>query len=301
MAGFGLVPPHGPKDPEFPKKKPTPHTTAPSMYEIRSAGSKGLGVFANAIIPRGTRIFSERPLLAIRQNQDAGHVFAASRLISDQDRSILMSLSHHASKESSVIRWSQALKYTISQTASAILAKLGNPGGGEVAFPGFGLRDHVTVLSIFRSNSFNLGSGSVFRQALFPSISRINHSCVPNAQGNFHDKMGKFNVHATRDIEVDEELTLNYLHEHGAVRESRQKRLLDSYGFGCNCPACDLKLDRGRNGEAGRVQLQKVLGEYAEGVAQSGVESPKKELEMIKQLITLLEGDGIAGRELSTL
>ena len=212
-----------------------------------------------------------------------------------------MGLSHYATQESSIIRWSQALKYTVKQTILAILGRLSAPGGGGAAFPGLALKNHVKALSIFRSNSFNLGSGSVFRQALFPSISRINHSCVPNAQGNFHQVMGRFNVHATRDIGVDEELTLNYLHESGAVREVRQRRLGEGYGFSCDCPACDLQLEKGRNGEEGRIKLQRMLGEYVESVAQSGVESPKKELEMIQQFIQLLEGDGIAGRELATL
>lgn len=292
-----------PEDPEFQKRSRAhdiSRDTTP-MYEVRSAGVKGLGVFAKSLIPRGTRIFSERPLLALRQDQDAEHIFASSRLLSAKDRAKLMGLSHYASKESSIIRWTQALKYTLKQTTFAILGRLGSPGGGGAAFPGFGLNGHVTVLSIFRSNSFNLGSGSIFRQALFSSIARINHSCVPNAQGSFHDEMGKFNIHATRDIDANEELTLNYLHERGAVRELRQARLLDGYGFSCDCPACDLRLDRGRNGEKARLKLQKVLGEYAASVGESGVESPEKEFEMIQQFIQLLEGDGIAGRELATL
>jgi hypothetical protein len=271
------------------------------MYEVRSAGVKGLGVFAKSLIARGTRIFSERPLLAIRQDQNVEHIFAASQLFSAKDRAKLMGLSHYATKESSIIRWSQALKYTLKHTVLAILGRVGSPVGVGSAFPGIRLKNHVTSLSIFRSNSFNLGSGSIFRQALFPSISRINHSCVPNAQGSFHNAMGKFNVHATRDIGVNEELTLNYLHERGAVRESRQKRLFDGYGFNCDCPACDLKLDKGKNGETGREELQKILGDYAESVAHGGVESPEKELKMIQQFIQLLEGDGIAGRELATL
>ena len=271
------------------------------MYEVRSAGVKGLGVFANALIPRGTRIFSERPLLAVRRDENAAHIYAAFWLLSVEDRAKLMGLSHHATKESLIIRWSQAIKYTVTQTVSGILGSIGSPGGGGPAFPGLKLRDHVKVISIFRSNSFNLGSSSLFQQALFPSIARINHSCIPNAQGNFHEAMGKFNIHATRDIKEDEELTINYLHEHGAVRESRQARLLDGYGFSCDCPACDLTLEKGREGEQGRFEMQKALGEYAERMANGGVEDPEKELEMIRQFIQLLERDGIAGRELSTL
>jgi hypothetical protein len=271
------------------------------MYSIKSAGVKGLGVFANSVIPRGTRIFSERPLLAIRQDQDAGHLYETSRLLSAEDRTRLMGLSHHITKELTVIRWSQTIRYIVGQTISAILGRLHSPGGGGATFPGWALRDHVKLLSIFRSNAFNLGSTAIFQQAVFPSISRINHSCVPNAQGNFHEGSGKFNIHAIREIDADEELTLNYLHEHGAVRESRQRRLLEGYGFGCDCPACDLSLERGMEGETARLEMQKSLAEYAKGISEGDVESPEKELRMIQQFVTLLERDRIAGRELSTL
>jgi hypothetical protein len=270
------------------------------MYTIRSAGLKGLGVFANALIPRGTRIFSEQPLLSISPGSDGRSLYASSLLLSPEQRAALMGLSHHASRESSVIRWGQAVKYTLSQTISAVAGRISSPGGGGAVFPKWKLGEHVRLLSIFRSNSFNLSSPTI-HQALFPSISRLNHSCVPNSQGNFHEEMGTFNVHATRDIPADEELTLNYLHEHGAVRESRQERLKSGYGFDCDCPACDMSLQSGRHGEEGRVEMQRVLGDYASKMAEGGAEDPQGELTMVNQLITLLEGDGIAGRELSTL
>ena len=293
---------HGPR-PCIPKKKgSTRHLTRhESMYEVRSAGLKGLGVFAKSSIPRGTRILSERPLLAIRQDQGPEQIFAASRLLSAKDRAKLLALSHYATKEYLLIRWSQALKYTVKKTILAILGRISSPRGRGATFPGLGLKGHVVALSIFRSNSFNLGPSSMFRQALFASISRINHSCVPNAQGSFQEEVGKFNVHATRDIGVDEELTLNYLQESGAVRRSRQSRLLDRYGFICNCPACDVDLESGRKGESRRLELHQALGEYAEFVTQSGLENPKKEVVMIKKLIELLEADGVAGRELANL
>lgn len=162
-------------------------------------------------------------------------------------------------------------------------------------------KEHVTILSIFRNNAFNLGSGSAFQQAVFPKISRTNHSCVPNAQGNFHDELGRFNIHATRDIETGEELTLNYLQELGAAREVRQERLMSGYGFNCECAACDMSSSKGRDGEKRRVKMHEELAKYVEGVAGGSVQSSEAELEAVQRFIRLLEGEGIAGRELSTL
>jgi len=124
---------------------------------------------------------------------------------------------------------------------------------------------------------------------------------VPNAQGNFHDELGRFNIHATRDIERGEELTLNYLQELGAGREKRQERLLGGYGFECECPACDLKLETARSGERKRLRMHEELAKYVEGMASGVVHGLEAELEAVQKFIRLLEGEGIAGRELSTL
>jgi hypothetical protein len=269
------------------------------MYEIRLSGAKGLGVFAKSFIPRGTRIFSERPLLGIQPDQDAGDIYAASNLLSVQDRQRLMKLSAHITKELSFLRWSQAIWYKIKRTASSIV---GRPRVFQAA--GLSLKDHVTILSIFRSNAFNLGNRSPMQQAVFRRISRMNHSCVPNSQGNFHETLGSLNVHATRDIQVGEELTLNYLQEEGAARESRQSRLLSGYGFTCDCQACDMTSFQGRLGEQNRLQMHQKLAAFTranEGNGNSIAQQLDVELQTIQSFILLLEGERIAGRELSTL
>jgi hypothetical protein len=267
------------------------------MYEIKSAGLKGLGIFAKVFIPRGTRIFSEQPLLAIRSGQSAGDIYSASRSLSLEDKREFLRLSTHVTNELKIMRWSQAAWYTLKHTVSSIFKRRGK--NGTVSWPN--PKEHVTILSIFRNNAFYLGNSSEFQQAVFPKISRINHSCVPNAQGNFHDELGKFNIHAMRDIEKNEELTLNYLQELGAARESRQARLLGGYGFECECPACDLRLERARDGEKRRVRMHKELAKYVEGMESGAMQNSEAELEAVQRFIILLEEEGIGGRELSTL
>ncbi|KAE9377885.1 TPR domain-containing protein, partial [Stipitochalara longipes BDJ] len=266
------------------------------MYEIKSAGLKGLGVFAKAFIPRGTRILSESPLLAIRTGQNAGDIYSASRILSLEEKSRFLQLSSHVTKELSILRWSQAAWYTLKYTLTSLFGRK-----GKVLIAWQNPKEHVMILSIFRNNAFNLGSSSEYQQAVFPRISRINHSCVPNAQGNFHNELGRFNIHATRDIEVGEELTLNYLQELGAGRKKRQERLLVGYGFECECPACDLKLETARDGERRRIRMHEHLAEYVEDMGSGAVQSLEADLEAVQRFIRLLEGEGIAGRELSTL
>jgi hypothetical protein len=211
-----------------------------------------------------------------------------------------MKLSTYVTKELSVIRWNQALWYTLKYVSSY----LGSVVKGTEAWTrpkNHSIKEHVALLSIFRNNSFNLGSGLEISEAVFPRISRINHSCVPNAQGNFHEGKGVFNVHATRDIGIDEEVTLSYLPEFGALREKRVEKLKEGYGFECGCTACDLSAIAGKEGEQRRLEMQSRLEEYAMSVAESGVESKEAELKTMESFITLLEGEGIAGRELASL
>ncbi|OCK74456.1 SET domain-containing protein [Lepidopterella palustris CBS 459.81] len=272
------------------------------MYEIRQAGTKGLGVFAKVFIPRGTRIFSERPLLAIRPDQGAGDIYAAFRLLPLEQRTKLLQLSSHITKESSVARWTQVIWWTVKRSVFDVYARIWGNHRGMPARSKHSIKEHIAILNVFRSNCFDIGSSQAsIQQAIFPRISRMNHSCVPNAQGNFHDEMGRFNVHATRDIKAGKELTLNYLPEHGAVKATRQSRLLSGYGFLCDCPACDLTLLRGRDGEEKRLQAHRKLSAYAEGLSNGGLGSAEAELQTIEEFMRLFEGEGIAGRELSTM
>lgn len=266
------------------------------MYEIKHAGAKGFGVFANQLIPRGTRIFSERPLIALRQDQDASDIILAARLVSRQDQVELLKLSTAISRRLSLIRWVHVVYYSFRQTFLDIRSKL----GWTMPSPG-SLKKNHKIISIFRNNAFDLGGLSKFRQAVFHQISRLNHSCLPNAQANFDEPLGVFNVHSTREIKSGEELTLNYLPDHSAPRDSRQSRLQGTYNFACACPACDLSIPHSRDGEERRLQIHRDLALYGEEVMQSGIEKPNEELKVVESLIRLLEDDNVAGRELASL
>lgn len=263
------------------------------MYEVRNAGVKGLGLFAKVRIPRGTRILSERPTLSINQGQNASDIYTNSRLLSVADKLKVLQLSSHIA--SPFLRWSQVIGYSIKSLFST-------REGVKIFIPSlFTLREHLTILSIFRTNAFSLGGTTGIHQAIFASVARLNHSCVPNSQGNFHEVLGSFNVHATRDILADEELTISYLPEHGAVQAVRQKSLADGYGFPCDCPACDLSTARGQGGEERRVLMQEELSAFAQKASESGNRNIEAELRTIESYILLFETEGIAGRELSTM
>lgn len=285
------------------------------MYEIRSAGVKGLGVFAKQLIPRGTRIFSERPLLIINHGGDgagAGAVLGALGGLSSVQRKTLLDLSGGAPRHDvALLRWGQVAWYRILEALAGVKGRAQATRPESSSLDGTNLpdkppgsrlkiKDYVRILAVFRSNAFDIG---LDRQAIFPGISRINHSCLPSAEGNFHEGLGKLNVHATRDINDGEELMINYLKETGfALREQRQARLLESYGFDCDCTACDANSQRGKDGEKRKMEVLSSLAKYAQrhavpGTAPQGLEA---ELAMMVMILELFEAEKLAGRALSS-
>ncbi|KAI9652581.1 MAG: hypothetical protein M1831_006685 [Alyxoria varia] len=72
-----------------------------------------------------------------------------------------------------------------------------------------------------------------------PLISRLNHSCVPNACWFQVPNQDVYKLLALRDIAKDEEITLCYRDELDAmVTHARRQLLLKEWGFICTCEAC---------------------------------------------------------------
>ncbi|KAJ6520730.1 hypothetical protein B0H19DRAFT_845144, partial [Mycena capillaripes] len=69
--------------------------------------------------------------------------------------------------------------------------------------------------------------------ALFPTLCRANHACVPNAY--YAHLRGR--LFALRAIAQGEEITIGYT-DLLAPRETRRARLQAGYGFNCECATC---------------------------------------------------------------
>lgn len=84
----------------------------------------------------------------------------------------------------------------------------------------------------------NEGSG------LYQLQSKINHSCVPNAQSSFPYSNDILVLKALIDIEPGQEICISYLDDCQLERSrhSRQKELKENYLFICKCPKCEGQL-----------------------------------------------------------
>nr|POE52315.1 set domain-containing protein 5 [Quercus suber] len=261
------------------------------MFEIRHAGVKGLGIFATKLIQPGTRILAERPVLRVRSERD---VFAAARRLSKGQMQRLMELSTNPAQRSMVLTGVEAIWHALMSQDDTVQ---GRSTSSKIRPFWRSLLDYPALLNIFRNNNFELETQ---QQAVFGDICRINHACLPNSQGNFNNALGQFTIHAVKPIKDGEEITINYLPEHGALKEYRQGRLLQSYGFLCDCPACDTTRESGRQGEEQRLLFQAKLHAFAEATQERGLPDPETEFALTQESITLFENQGMAGREIAT-
>lgn len=164
-----------------------------------------------------------------------------------------------------------------------------------------GVFEASRIVNIFRNNAFDFGPKFKIRQAVFAKIARLNHSCVPNAQGNFDHPRGMFDIHAMRAVPAGEEITISYLPEQGSPRALRQEKLEAGYNFECACPACDMSTKAGADGEARRVKVHDAIADYGQLASATGTTDLNVEVKITMALIDVLEKDGISGRELVTM
>jgi len=281
------------------------------VYEVRAAANKGLGLFAKQTIQRGTRILAERPLIALQPGQRAIDILNHAKRLDRTGKEALLALSWHPGAGIQKLgRWSEAFIWLLKDrlwnrrrdaaSNNSVSKSIGLTSGMSSRFIR-DLEESYRVLSVFRSNSFNLASTSTnaflvstsnqtsdvsatdpkmadpkpppYTLALFPTIARINHSCIPNAQANYHPSHGTFNIHATTDIPNGNEVSINYLPEYGQLRDQRVGKLQEGYGFVCGCPACDLSAERGKRGEKNRAAMQDQIRALKRVLKKSSIET----------------------------
>jgi len=106
-------------------------------------------------------------------------------------------------------------------------------------------RDDLMMMSIFQCNSVMLREYDKFRgkeigSGVFPTISRINHSCRPNCVLSYNISSGECELRPSRDLEKEEEITISYVDPLNSSAD-RQKLLQAKYNFTCQCKVCSLE------------------------------------------------------------
>ena len=189
------------------------------MYEIQNLPKRGKGLVATQTIPRGTRILSEIPLVV------ASEAESNSRLASE-----------------TIKRQVGALDVSSRETFLSL----------HNIYPYANAQEQY--MGMFRTNALPL-SAADDQGGICLEACRINHACDNNAVKSWNERIKRHTVHALRDIETGEEITVNYLGTMGK-RTIRREKLRSRFSFTRSCNLCILSDDESRKYDE---QLEEIL------------------------------------------
>ncbi|KAK4209631.1 hypothetical protein QBC37DRAFT_323700 [Rhypophila decipiens] len=92
---------------------------------------------------------------------------------------------------------------------------------------------------------------------IFPKVSRINHSCRPNAYYRFSETRLTMEVVSYHTIEKGEEITMSYVPLE-TKRQERRKYLQDNWGIDCQCSLCKASDYDQNESEASRGRINEL-------------------------------------------
>ena len=98
--------------------------------------------------------------------------------------------------------------------------------------------DAKTPQGIHDKNAYRLGEGSDNLGGIFLTLARMNHSCRPNANHYWREKLQQVLVFVARDIEIGEEMCKTYGPSAWMDTRSRREYLNERFSFHCMCHMC---------------------------------------------------------------
>ena len=222
------------------------------MYTVQEVPGKGKGLVATGKISRGTRILSEEPIIRVPEAMLDSQTLPAF-----------------------ICKQVDAL--TADQRE--ILLSMHNIYADDPA---------SRYLGIIQTNALPLGNdeGGILLDAC-----RINHACDNNAQKSWNDNIKRHTVHALRDIEKGEEITIYYL---GVLnsREARQEALRRKFAFTCSCRLCSLPPDQSQESDKRLEEILKLDSLIGRDGLMGILSAPLQKLRYVDQQIRLYNEQG---------
>ncbi|KAI0063123.1 SET domain-containing protein [Artomyces pyxidatus] len=208
--------------------QPMQENLSNSGFTMKDVPGAGKGLFATADCPRSTRLICERPIfispevIPIVPGEPTGpHGFPTR--YSD---GILMTMGDDLRAQFFALH---NCKSNIPRDFKGTMDTNNLPVG---VLPGYNAR-HGAVFSV---------------------MSRINHSCSPNASYRWDEDRFCGEIRAARPIAKGEELTITYTSVLDS-RDERQGTLKAKYAFTCVCQACRIPTDQREHSDARRHTL----------------------------------------------
>jgi hypothetical protein len=232
------------------------------LWELKEIPGKGRGLVTTQDIAPGTLLISEAPVLT------TDVVTSFDMDVTEQD---LLT----------------ALKKLPSESQESFRSLHNN----------YALEDPKHPLSgIVRSNAYPLGAGAEVG-GVFPDISRINHSCLPNTVQYWNPLLEKQTIYAVRKITSGDEITTSY-HEGGPSTE-RKKILKEHFGFECTCEICSLPTEALSESDERLAKAQTL--DSTIGDAKKIHFEPEEVMKCCRTLFQIYEKEGVKDGRLSRL
>ncbi|KAH6623770.1 hypothetical protein F5144DRAFT_595880 [Chaetomium tenue] len=176
-------------------------------FEVRSSPGKGLGVFATKNIPRDSVIMRDPLVFRYEEGENLVERYRRFTMLPDTTQQDILKL---------------AVQEDFKRGVAIALAVKGSMGGKvvdgivtnikrireESEYEDSIIPRIMHLENVIATNAFGLHVDAASPGGLFVNASRLNHSCIPNADQAFDDNVGDM-------------------------------LSLDGWGFTCECPACD--------------------------------------------------------------
>jgi len=152
---------------------------------------------------------------------------------------------------------------------------------------------------IYKTNCFGLGK-STSSSAIFLVLSRANHSCVPNCERWWNTERKVETLHALRDINQDEELTIEYSADMVFKRRGvRQARVQKIWRFTCQCECCVLTGAAQVASDSRRQHVERIVDSV--GILDRDKAMLKLSLQQIDVAIKCAEEEGLRGVSVASM
>ncbi|TDZ22476.1 SET domain-containing protein 5 [Colletotrichum orbiculare MAFF 240422] len=165
-----------------------------------------------------------------------------------------------------------------------------------------GINQSVRRLNDAQRESFyalhNAHGNNATEGGIFLEASRINHSCKQNAQNTWNGNLDQTTIHALKDIEEGEEITISYMGESGDYA-TRQAHLTASFHFSCICECCSLPEAERAASDERLDRMSRIDSLLGDGYGIVG--SPLTHLGHAREMKGLMEQEGILDARVARL
>ena len=275
-----------------------------SLFVIQASPGKGLGLFASAEIPAGTRKLFEQPILtndgcsAIRIHHKVLNLNAIRPLLMDE----FLGLGHIGDLPTEDERQIPAQGALPRKTRMDVFTKVitdakwserDDQGRQVRILETRDIKQAAIHYAIFDNKSVSIRNlmNTADIRGVFLNASRINHSCYPNCCLSWNIARSRLSVHALRDIQAGEELVSMYNERKMILgyRDSRMRELKVNFGFDCTGPACDISTDSGKHASR-REAMAELMEQVRERIKISGKQGTGVDV-TYEKILSLMEDD----------